>query len=84
MNIPSIAWLLQEVIDNYSFIFYFVGMRFLFIHEGNKSDDSIKNFFNDCYELYVKALLNPFIDKNSKIFSPYFDQKIKYLIKKHF
>lgn len=59
-------------------------MRFLFIHEGNKSDDNIKNFLNDTYDLYVKALLNPFIDKNSKIFSPYFDQKIKYLIKKHF
>ena len=30
-------------------------MRFLLLHEGF-SDDSIKNFFNDVYEYYVKAL----------------------------
>jgi hypothetical protein len=29
-------------------------MRFLFIHEG-KSEDSIKNFFQDAYEFYVKV-----------------------------
>ncbi len=29
-------------------------MRFLFIHEG-KSDDSIKNFFHESYEYYVKV-----------------------------
>lgn len=29
-------------------------MRFLFIHEG-KSEDIIKNFFNDTYEFYVKV-----------------------------
>ena len=44
-------------------------MRLLFIHEGNKSEDTIKNFLNDCYELYVKALMNPFVDKNTRIFS---------------
>ncbi len=30
------------------------GMRFLFIHEG-KSEDNIKNFFQDVYEYYVKV-----------------------------
>ena len=37
-------------------------MRFLLLHEG-MSDDSIKNFFNDVYEYYVKALLNNSIRK---------------------
>lgn len=59
-------------------------MRLLFVYEGSKSEDTIKNFLNDCYELYVKALMNPFVDKNTRIFSGYFDQKVKYLIKKHF
>jgi hypothetical protein len=30
-------------------------MRFLFIHEG-KGDDTIKNFFIDAYEYYVKVI----------------------------
>lgn len=29
-------------------------MRFLFIHEG-KSEDTIKNFFQEAYEYYVKV-----------------------------
>ena len=57
-------------------------MRFLLLHEGH-SDDSIKNFFNDVYEYYVKALLNPFIDKNTKINSKNFDEKVKNLMKKY-
>ena len=52
------------------------------LHEGI-SDDYIKNFFNDVYEYYVKALLNPFIDKNTKINSKVFDEKVKQLMKKH-
>ena len=57
-------------------------MRFLLLHEG-LSDDSIKNFFNDVYEYYVKALLNPFIDKNTKISSKTFDAKVNNLMKRH-
>ena len=57
-------------------------MRFLLLHKG-KSDDSIKNFFNDVYEYYVKALLNPFIDKNTKISSKTFDAKVNNLMKRH-
>ncbi len=35
-------------------LIFILGMRFLFIHEG-KSEDTIKNFFQDCYEFYVKV-----------------------------
>ena len=54
-------------------------MRFLLLHEG-LSDGSIKNFFNYVYEYYVKALLNPFIDKNTKINSKNFDEQEKGLM----
>lgn len=57
-------------------------MKFIMLHEG-KNEDSIKNFFCDIYEFYCKALLNPFIDKNSKIFSQTFDAKIKLSMKKN-
>jgi hypothetical protein len=66
-------------------------MRFIFVHEG-KSEDTIKGFLNESYEYYVKvkifiknqALMNPFVDKNTRLFSPAFDNKIKLLAKKHF
>lgn len=57
-------------------------VKFLLLHEG-KNDDIIKNFFYEVYEYYSKALLNPFIDKEAKIFSVSFDNKIKLALKKH-
>ena len=57
-------------------------MRFILMHEG-KSDDSIKIFFQEVYEYYCKAILNPFIDKQSKIFSATFDSKVKQSLKKN-
>ena len=58
-------------------------MRFILIHKGY-NDDLIKNFFNEVYENYVKTLLNPFIDKNTKILSSNFEEKIKNLMNKYF
>ena len=57
-------------------------MRFILLHEG-KNEDSIKLFFQEAYEYYCKVLLNPFIDKQSKIFSDNFNVKIKQAIKKN-
>ena len=34
----------------------YLGMRFLFLHEG-KSEDTIKSFMYDLYELYVKVFI---------------------------
>ena len=60
-------------------------MRFLLLHdiESRYSDDSIKSFFGEVYEVYVKALLNPFLDKNTKITSSLFENKIINLMKKY-
>ena len=58
-------------------------MKLILLHESKISDDSMKAFFYEVYEYYCKALLNPFIDKNTKIFSSNFDNKIKIALKKH-
>lgn len=46
-------------------------------------ESSIKHFFNDAYDLYVKALLNPFYGANDPLVSPDFDYKIKIVAKKY-
>jgi len=58
-------------------------MKFLLVHEVKINEESLKAFFYEVYEYYAKALLNPFIDKNTKIFSGNFDSKIKQSFKKH-
>ncbi|KAL1935772.1 hypothetical protein VTP01DRAFT_4912 [Rhizomucor pusillus] len=51
-------------------------VKFLLLHD-QKSEDSIKNFFNEVYELYIKILMNPFYEKNSAITNPQFDNRVK-------
>ena len=38
----------------------------MLLHE-NKSEEQVKLFFNEMYELYVRLALNPFFDPNEKI-----------------
>ena len=40
--------------------------RFLLLHDG-RNDDSIKSFFSEVYELYVRIMLNPFHGPATKI-----------------
>jgi hypothetical protein len=42
-------------------------MKFLFIHEG-KSEDTIKSFFQDVYELYVKVMFLIYLGFDESIF----------------
>ncbi|KAI8366355.1 Sedlin [Choanephora cucurbitarum] len=51
-------------------------VKFMLLHD-QKSEDSIKQFFTEVYELYVKILMNPFYEKNSTITNPSFDNRIK-------
>ncbi|KAI8642347.1 trafficking protein particle complex subunit 2 protein TRAPPC2P1-like protein [Parasitella parasitica] len=51
-------------------------VKFMLLHD-QKSEDSIKQFFTEVYELYVKVLMNPFYEKNSTITNPSFDNRIK-------
>ncbi|KAG0293320.1 TRAPP subunit [Dissophora globulifera] len=57
-------------------------IKMLLLHDA-KSEDAIRNFFNDCYELYIKTLLNPFYDPNSIISSAGFDSKVRLSAKRY-
>ena len=58
-------------------------IRFLLLHDG-RSDDSVKAFFKDAHELYLKVLLNPFFVPTSRILTSNFNQKIRMLARQHF
>ena len=63
-------------------------MRFILIHKGY-SEDLIKSFFNEVYEIYVKILLKLFLDKYTKILPSNYeeitnDNQNKKLFKKYY
>ena len=57
------------------------GTTLLLLHN-NKSDDIIRLFMIEVYEIYVKYLLNPFVIYDSPIVSPLFDIHIRRAAKK--
>lgn len=57
-------------------------IKFLLLHE-TKNDESIRQFFNEVNDLYVKTALNPFYSVNDPITSAVFDLKVKQLGKKY-
>jgi hypothetical protein len=59
------------------------GARLLLLHDG-RSDDAVKAFFRDVYELYLRAALNPFFLPTAKIASPTFGPKVRQLARVYF
>ncbi|KAK9840146.1 hypothetical protein WJX74_004169 [Apatococcus lobatus] len=55
-------------------------MKFLLLHDG-KSEDAIKAFFKDVYEVYLKVMMNPFFTPNTQITSPSVHQRIRAIAK---
>lgn len=51
--------------------------------QNKNEDNSIKQFFTEVNELYVKCLLNPFYSVNDAITSPDFDMRLKMLARKY-
>lgn len=51
-------------------------VKFMLLHTG-KSEDTIRNFFNEIYELYTKLSMNPFYKFDSHIVSKQFDTRVK-------
>lgn len=51
--------------------------------QSKNEDNSIKQFFMEVNELYVKCLLNPFYSVNDAIISPDFDLRLKMLARKY-
>lgn len=89
--VEDLQWLKNlmylKVVDN--FYGYYVSayvspsnVRFLLLHE-LRNEESIKQFFFELNDLYVKTLLNPFYSVNQVIRSTAFDAKVKALVKKY-
>jgi len=57
-------------------------MKFVLLHDA-KGDDSVKNFFLEVWELYVKTAMNPFYTAHSAIRSSVFDARVRGSAKKH-
>ncbi|CAO3614142.1 unnamed protein product [Cunninghamella blakesleeana] len=56
-------------------------VKLMLLHD-QKSEDSIKNFFNEVYEQYIKILMNPFYEKNSTITNSQFDNRVKMIARR--
>lgn len=41
-------------------------VKFVLVHEVQYSDDQLKSLFNECYQHFVKAFMNPFFEFGSK------------------
>lgn len=59
-----------------SYLINMIDVKFMLLHD-QKSEDSIKSFFTEVYELYIKILMNPFYEKNAPIANPSFDNRVK-------
>ncbi|KAI9295395.1 Sedlin [Neoconidiobolus thromboides FSU 785] len=57
-------------------------VKFMLMH-GVQNEDSIRSFFIEVHELYLKVLLNPFYDVNNKINSKEFDLKVRAVAKRY-
>ena len=57
-------------------------IKFMLLH-GGKTEDSVRNFFNEVYELYVKLSMNPFYHYDTPITSKEFDRRIKNLARRY-
>ncbi|CAK9438784.1 uncharacterized protein LODBEIA_P30080 [Lodderomyces beijingensis] len=58
-------------------------IKFILCYDSNKEENSIRQFFQDINDLYVKALMNPFYNVNDAMVSPDFDLKVKLIAKKY-
>lgn len=57
-------------------------IKFLLLHNG-KNEDSIKNFFYECHELYVKMMMNPFYHVDTPITSKEFDRRVRNVARRY-
>ena len=57
-----------------------VDIKLMLLHE-TRNDDGIRAFFNDVWECYVKALMNPFYAVDKAINSPVFETKVRAIAK---
>jgi len=51
-------------------------VKLMLLHTG-KNEESVRNFFQDVYELYVKFSMNPFYQYDTPISSAAFDTRVR-------
>ncbi|GAQ85877.1 trafficking protein particle complex subunit [Klebsormidium nitens] len=89
--VQDVVWTTQnmylKVVDKFGDLFVSTyvtaGQAKLMLLHDLKSEDGIKNFFQEVHELYIKILLNPLYVPGSKITSPQFDARVRMLAKKY-
>ena len=57
-------------------------LKFLLLHK-QRSEDSIRRFFHDVRDLYLKVLLNPFYDPKTLISNSQFEARVQSLARLH-
>lgn len=57
-------------------------IKFMLLHNG-KNEDSVKNFFQEIYELYVKVSMNPFYRYDTPITSSSFDARVRAVARRY-
>jgi len=85
------AWVTQnmylKVVDkvNQQYVSTFLtagNIKFVLLHPG-RNEESIKNFFYDVHELYVKLSMNPFYHYDTPITSKEFDKRVKAVARRY-
>ena len=58
-------------------------IKFLLLHDG-RSDDSIRQFFRDVHEVFLKVMMNPFFAPRAPVKSTAFYQRVRAISRSHF
>jgi hypothetical protein len=59
------------------------GTAMLLLHSGRATEETIRCFFAEAHEAYVRHLMNPFSSPDLPIITPQFDLQIRSAAKKH-
>ena len=75
-----------KVIDKFNYLSVssyvtFGGKIFLLLHNG-KSEDNVRAFFVETHEVFVKYMMNPFVNVDGPVMSPQFNTQIRNLAKR--
>ncbi|XP_024520548.1 trafficking protein particle complex subunit 2-like [Selaginella moellendorffii] len=89
--VEDVAWTVNSMfmkgVDKFNELLVSVYMtagrtRLMLLHD-SRSEDSIKSFFQEVHELYIKILLNPLYVPGSRITSAQFDTRVRALARKY-
>ena len=59
-------------------------IKFMLLHQSNLDENSIRQFFQELYLIYIKVAMNPFYLKNTPIESRAFSERVFQAARNHF